>query len=216
MIRRLFLFATGLLLVLALSFSVPAQRQRAGKKGGPKRNRPTPVKLNVYADNWFKLYINGKLIAVDSIDFVPHNIISVDVVEQYPMTIAVLAKDFADPETGMEWDNSQIGDGGLILKLGDYIVSNAEWKAKKFSWGPLNGDMQNPKVVHNPLPEGWEKPGFDDSGWGKATVHSVEEVRPRTNYKDYDFEGAEFIWTEDLRLDNTMIFRLTVPSRPVQ
>ncbi|RMF82094.1 MAG: hypothetical protein D6744_06390, partial [Planctomycetota bacterium] len=124
------------------------------KKRKDGRVRPVPVKLNVYADNWFKLFINGKLIAVDSIDFVPHNVISVDVVEQYPMTIAVLAKDYADPQTGLEWNNTQIGDGGFLLKLGDRIVSNSQWKAKKFSWGPLNGDMQNPKVVHQPLPKG--------------------------------------------------------------
>jgi hypothetical protein len=36
-------------------------------------------KLYVYVDNWFKLYINGKLAAVDSIEFMPHNIVSVDV-----------------------------------------------------------------------------------------------------------------------------------------
>lgn len=216
MLRRLFLFAAGLALALALSFSIPAQPQPAAKKAGLNRNRPTPVKLNVYADNWFKLYINGKLIAVDSIDFVPHNVISVDVIEQYPMTIAVLAKDFADPETGLEWDNSQIGDGGLILKLGDRIVSNAQWKAKKFSWGPLGGDMEDPKVVHQPLPEGWELPSFDDSSWSNAKVFSVDQVRPRTNYQDYDFAGAEFIWTDDLELDNTIVFRLTLPRRPLQ
>ncbi len=216
MARRLILFTIGFLLVFAVSCTAPAQRGGAGKKGGAKRVRPVPVKLNVYADNWFKLYINGKLIAVDSIEFVPHNIISVDVIEEYPMTIAVLAKDYADPETGLEWNNSQIGDGGFILKLGSHIVSNSDWKAKKFSWGPLEGDMRNPKVVHNPLPEGWEEPGFDDSGWDAATVFSVEEVRPRTDYLDYDFEGAEFVWTEDLELDNTIVFRRVIPDRPVQ
>ena len=59
----------------------------------------------------------------------------------------------------MEWNNSQIGDGGFIVKLGEHVVSSAQWKAKKFSWGPLNGDTQNPKVVHVPLPDGWENPG---------------------------------------------------------
>ncbi len=33
------------------------------------------IKANVYADNSFTLYINGELIAVDSIKFVPHNIV---------------------------------------------------------------------------------------------------------------------------------------------
>lgn len=37
------------------------------------------VKANMYADNWFMLYINGKLVAVDSIKFIPHNVVSVDI-----------------------------------------------------------------------------------------------------------------------------------------
>ncbi|MBH54553.1 MAG: hypothetical protein CMI18_09430 [Opitutaceae bacterium] len=51
------------------------------------------VKLNVYADNWFHLYINGKLIATDSVEFMPHNLVSVDILPEYPMTIAVMARD---------------------------------------------------------------------------------------------------------------------------
>ena len=50
------------------------------------------IKANIYADNMFMLYINGELVAVDSIAFVPHNVISVDILPSYPMTIAVMAK----------------------------------------------------------------------------------------------------------------------------
>ena len=91
------------------------------------------IKANMYADNWFMLYINGELVAVDSIKFIPHNVVSVDILPSYPMTIAVMAKDNADPKTGMEYANTNIGDGGFILKFGDGTVTNAKWKAKKFS-----------------------------------------------------------------------------------
>ncbi len=77
------------------------------------------IKASVYADNTFELYINGQLAAVDSIQFIPHNVISVDILPAYPMTIAVLAKDNADPDTGMEYANTNIGDAGFILKFGD-------------------------------------------------------------------------------------------------
>ena len=56
-------------------------------------------KLYVYVDNWFKLYINGKLAAVDSIEFMPHNIVSVDVLPEFPITIAVMARDNANAIT---------------------------------------------------------------------------------------------------------------------
>ncbi|MDP6720899.1 MAG: hypothetical protein QGF59_19695, partial [Pirellulaceae bacterium] len=69
---------------------------------GPGRSIRKPriddtIKANVYADNSFKLYINGELVAVDSISFVPHNVVSVDVLPAYPMTIAAMGIDNADP-----------------------------------------------------------------------------------------------------------------------
>jgi hypothetical protein len=30
-------------------------------------------RLNVYADNWFALYLNGKRVAIEPIDVLPHN-----------------------------------------------------------------------------------------------------------------------------------------------
>ena len=191
-----------------------AEAQRPRRKAGQSRpNRPrmeNTIKANVYADNWFMLYVNGELVAVDSIAFVPHNAISVDILPKYPMTVAVLAKDFADEQTGLEWNNTRIGDGGFILKLGDGTVTSAAWKAKKVSWGPIDGDLENPRVVREPAPEGWYLPEFNDSDWDHAKVFSVEQVRPQQPYRDYDFEGAEFIWTEDLELDNTILFRYRV------
>ena len=89
------------------------------------------ISLHAYADNWCAIFINGKVVAADSIHFLPHNQISVKILPEYPMTIAVLAKDNADPATGLEYGN-QIGDGGFILKLGDGTVTNARWKAKAF------------------------------------------------------------------------------------
>ena len=58
------------------------------------------ITLKAYADNWCVIFINGKMVAVDSIDFLPHNEISVKILPEYPMTIAVLAKDNAEPATG--------------------------------------------------------------------------------------------------------------------
>ena len=65
--------------------------------GGPvKPSAQDTLHGVVYADNWFMLYINGELVAVDSIKFTPHNVVSVDILPEFPMTIAVMAKDNAD------------------------------------------------------------------------------------------------------------------------
>ncbi len=167
------------------------------------------IKLNVYADNWFMLYVNGRLVAVDSIQFTPHNVVSVDFLPEYPMTIAVLAKDNADPKTGMEYGTS-IGDAGLCIKFADGTVTNATWKAKNFFHGPVNGDTANPKVIQEPLPANWWAVDFDDSTWKNAKEYTVEEVDPKQPYFENDFEGAKFIWTDDIALDNTVIFRTKV------
>lgn len=187
---------------------IPAQ-SKSGPPGLVKPSIADTIKLNVYADNWFMLYVNGRLVAVDSIQFTPHNVVSVDFLPEYPMSIAVLAKDNADPETGMEYGTS-IGDGGFCLKFADGTVTNASWKAKNFFHGPVNGDTANPQVKQEPLPEKWWAVDFDDSTWKNAKEYTVEEVDPKQPYFDNDFEGAKFIWTDDIAFDNTVIFRIKI------
>ena len=130
------------------------------------------------------------------------------------MTIAVMARDNGAPETGMEYNNTKIGDGGFILKFPDGTVSNAEWKAKNFFHGPIDGDTENPKTIHTPIPENWHAVDFDDSSWNQAVTYSEDTVGPKQPYYENDFEGAQFIWSEDIRLDNTVIFRIHIESPP--
>ena len=187
-------------------------RPKSGSPGLVKPTMADTIKVNVYADNWFVLYINGKLAAVDSIDFIPHNVVSVDILPEYPMTIAVLAKDNADPKTGLEYGN-HIGDGGFIIKFADGTVSDAKWKAKIFFKGPIHGDVKNPQVEHTPIPANWFAVNFDDSRWANAKEYSEQRVNPKEPFYQADFKGAKFIWTDDLDLDNTIIFRTRVEKR---
>ena len=172
------------------------------------------IRANVYADNWFILYVNGELVAVDSIAFIPHNVISVDLLPKYPMTIAVMAKDNADPKTGMEYANTNVGDAGFILKFGDGTMTNGSWKARCFSRGPVGGDTKNPRVENEPIPENWFAVDFDDSSWDRAKEYSEEAVGPKQPFYDADFKGATFIWSDDLAIDNTVIFRHRVDTPP--
>ncbi len=186
------------------------RRKPAGKDSGLiKPSLTDTIKLNVYADNWFMLYVIGRLVAVDPIEFTPHNVVSVDFLPEYPMTIAVLAKDNADPKTGLEYGSS-IGDGGFCLKFADGTVTNGSWKARSFFHGPEKGDVAASKVRHEPLPTNWWAVDFDDSKWVQAKEYTVEQVDPKQPYFDHDFAGAKFIWSDDLALDNTVIFRTKV------
>jgi hypothetical protein len=72
---------------------------------GPGVIKPGPkdlIQLTFYADNWAMIFINGKIVAVDPVDFLPHSETTVNILPDYPMTIAILAKDNADPLTGLE------------------------------------------------------------------------------------------------------------------
>ena len=190
------------------------QPPAAPARGIRKPSMADTIRANVYADNTFTLYINGELVAVDSIAFIPHNVISVDILPKYPMTIAVMARDNADPKTGMEYANTNIGDAGFILKFGDGTVTNRSWKAKRFSHGPVGGDTQNPRVENTPPPADWFAIDFDDRDWKTAREYSEQEIDPKQPFYDADFKGAKFIWTDDLRLDNTVVFRHTVARPP--
>ncbi len=211
--------ATFLVALTALILSKsPADGQEKGEIGKKKKNEfpslikpkmSDTMKANIYADNWFVLFINGKLTAVDSIDFIPHNVVSIDILPEYPMTIAVMAKDNADPKTGTEY-GTNIGDGGFILKFADGTVSNGKWKAKCFFKGPLERDTKNPRVKHDSIPDDWYKVGFDDSKWAYATEYTEERVGPKEHFFQFDFKGAKWIWTDGLDLDNTVIFRYRV------
>jgi hypothetical protein len=65
-------------------------------------------------------------------------------------------------------------------------------------------------VEYTQIPENWYTVDFDDSAWPNATEYTAERVRPDGNYVAADFSGAKFIWTDDLDLDNTVIFRYKV------
>ena len=198
---------------LSILAAALAAQTAHGQASRPRKPSITDtVRANVYADNTFSLYVNGDLVAVDSIAFIPHNVISVDILPAYPMTIAVMAKDNADPKTGMEYANTNIGDAGFILKFGDGTVTNGSWKAKCFSHGPVNGDTRTPRVENVPIPDDWFASDFDDRDWGRAREYSEADVDPKQPYFDADFSGAKFIWTDDLKLDNTVIFRTTVAA----
>ena len=76
-------------------------------------------------------------------------------------------------------------------------------EGKNFFHGPINSDKENPRVRHLEIPDDWYAIDFDDSSWEQANMQSV--VRPRGTFSETDFDGAKFIWTGDLDLDNTIL-----------
>jgi hypothetical protein len=72
-------------------------------------------------------------------------------------------------------------------------------------------------AAHFPLPDDWMSAEFDDSGWPPAATFAADDVTRSPAVRDYEdtlFEGAEFIWTKSLELDNLVVCRATVESPP--
>ncbi len=98
-------------------------------------------------DNYFEMYVNGKLVTVDNTPFTPFNSAIFKFKVKRPYTIAVLGVDWEErmgqgmelfPVSGPKQNPWHPGDGGMILKLSDGTVTDSSWKAQSFYIAPLN------------------------------------------------------------------------------
>ena len=102
----------------------------------------------IFADNYFELYVNGRLLAVDPVPFTPFNSNVVRFKAARPLTIAFMAVDWEENlGIGSEANRSSSyfpGDAGLVAHLqdasGDTVaLTDGSWKAQTFYTAPLNG-----------------------------------------------------------------------------
>ena len=93
------------------------------------------------ADNYFELYVNGKLIAVDATPFVPFNTAMVRFRAKRPVTYAVRLVDWEEtPGLGVERTAAGAhhpGDGGFLARFSDGTITDSTWKAQAFYIAPL-------------------------------------------------------------------------------
>ena len=149
----------------------------------------------------------------------------------YPMSLNFIAKDYKQNDTGLEYigtDRQQMGDGGFIdqftnAETGELIaVTNSNWKCMVIHEAPLDKSCEkssNPVAGEMPCgftsldePTNWKELNFDDSGWNNAVTYSEAQVSPKDGYDQISWNSsAQLIWGPDLKTDNTILCRLTVP-----
>ena len=186
----------------------------------------------VWADNWFSLYVNGKLVGQDSVPITTErsfNSETISFTATYPLTIAMVTKDFKQDDSGLEYigtDRQQMGDGGFIAQITDRASgrviarTGTDWKGLVIHRAPLDDSCEKSaspatdcasKIVAEP--SGWTSAGFDDATWAPATTYSGEEVGVKEGYNDISWDpSARLIWTSSLTKDNTILWRHTVNS----
>jgi hypothetical protein len=188
------------------------------------------INADVWADNWFALYVDEKLIAEDSVPFNTEqsfNAESFSFDTALPAQVSVIARDFIENDTGLEYIGSrrqQMGDGGFKAQFIDaetgktLAVSNDSWHCKAVHRAPLNSSCerspdpeQSCQSDIEPEPENWKRADFDSNAWPNAVIHTERAVRPHGGYSRIQWHPtAKLIWTEDLEIDNTLLCRFTL------
>ncbi len=188
------------------------------------------INADVWADNWFAVYLESELIKEDSVPYNTEqsfNKESFTFAAELPAQIAIIAKDFKENDSGIEYigrPRQQIGDGGFSAQFHDaetdelIAVSDETWLCKSIHRAPLNkscerspNPMKDCEMDISPEPEGWTSSDFDDSDWPNAIVHSERAVRPRRGYDEIDWDaGAKLLWADDLEIDNTILCRVVL------
>ena len=197
-------------------------------------------------DNYFEFFVNGKLVAVDTVPFTPMNVSIVRFKVKKPYTMAIFMVDWEENlglASELNRDNPwHPGDAGLIARFSDGTVTDSTWKAQTFYVGPVESpddvierasgihDTEHlgrihplkkvPKCqdkcfgVHYPIPKDWAAANFDDKAWPRAfefteTEVGVNGIPGYTRFREL-YEGARWIWSRNLVLDNVVIARKTV------
>jgi len=186
----------------------------------------------VWADNWFSLYINGKLVGEDSVAITTERSFNSDRITftaSYPFTIAMVTKDFKQNDTGLEYigtDRQQMGDGGFVAQFTDtstgkvVAITNSSWRGLVVHQAPLNKSCEKSKTPDTECtsrisaePAGWSQTSFNDSSWSTASTYSKEQVGVKDGYNDISWSSnAQIIWTSDLEIDNTILWRYVVTA----
>ena len=186
----------------------------------------------VWADNWFDLYVNGKKVGSDSVPITTEKSFNSEKIKftaTYPLTIGVIAKDFTENASGLEYigkSNQQIGDAGFILQIRETssgkIVgyTTNKWRSFVVNTAPTNPSCVTSKTpltdcLHKDftIPKSWNTYSFKDSSWKYATSYSKEAVGVKEGYFDISWNSkSSLIWSSDLKLDNVVLFRTIIKS----
>ncbi|MYB38090.1 MAG: PEBP family protein [Gammaproteobacteria bacterium] len=189
----------------------------------------------IWADNWFALYLGERLIVEDSTPITTERSFNAESFVfngDYPLQVNLVAKDFKENDTGLEYigaSNQQMGDGGFIAQFTDpasgqlIAASDTSWRCLTVHEAPLDRTCEEesePRPGVAPCefrassgPEGWMSPDVDDSAWPHAREFSPATVRPKGGYDRIQWrQEARLIWTADLETHNTLLCRLTIPA----
>ena len=155
----------------------------------------------IFADNYFELYVNGKMVAVDPVPFTPFNSNLVRFKVSKPYDIAVKLVDWEE-HSGLGSESNRgkkyhPGDGGFIASFSGDVVTSDKWHAQTYYTSPVQDlscleevgsqrlssncstdgtdDSTQAYSLHWEIPENWET-SADYAEWPGATVFTEETI----------------------------------------
>jgi len=184
----------------------------------------------VWADNWFSMWIGDQLIIEDSVPLTTERSFNAEVftfTATRPFVMSFVLADFKENDSGLEYigkRNQQMGDGGFIAQFRTtsdeklVAVSDASWRCLVIHSAPLNKECEKSLTPETDCqssildePAGWRAADFDDSAWSTAVLHSAADVGPKDGYDEITWDStAKLIWGPDLESDNTILCRARV------
>ena len=184
----------------------------------------------VWADNWFALYVNGELVGEDSVPITTERSFNAETITftaSYPLTIAMITKDFKETDSGLEYigePNQQMGDGGFVAQFTDtstgeiVATTNGVWRGLVIQTAPLNVECEKSADPDTDCqfetldePVNWTSSNFDDSSWANATSYLADEVGVKDGYNEIMWDStAEIIWGPNLNTNNTILWRTRI------
>ena len=188
---------------------------------------------DVWADNWFALYLGEDLLIEDSVSITTErsfNAESFSFKADYPIVLNFVVKDFKQDESGLEYIGTrrqQLGDGGFIAQFKDatsgklLAFTDSNWRCMVLHRGPLDENCateQSPVAGEGACaftsteePESWKSQSFSTDDWKRATEFSARDVQPKDGYDQISWDSnTRLIWSDDLKKDNTILFRLVI------
>ncbi|QDV24073.1 PEBP family protein [Aureliella helgolandensis] len=188
---------------------------------------------DVWADNWFALYLGDQLLLEDSVSITTErsfNAESFAFNADYPIVLNFVLKDFKEDDSGLEYigtKKQQLGDGGFIAQFRDattgklLAATDSSWRCLVLHHGPVEDDcaaQASPVAGEGPCaftttaePPNWKSEAFSTEQWQAATEFSVSDVRPKDGYDRIAWDqDARLIWSDDLKKDNTILFRIVI------
>lgn len=195
-------------------------------------NKSVQFTADVWADNWFELYVNGKRVGQDSVPYKTERSFNMEQIRfsaTYPLTIGLVAKDYVENASGLEYvgePNQQIGDGGIIMQIRELAskrlvtATNSGWMTFVVNRAPTNPDcvrssspLADCKSLNLVTPKAWLAATFNASKWAPATEYTEQAVGVKEGYLQITWDpSASLVWSEDLKLDNVLLLRKRVAA----